>query len=269
MCERAATTGSSSHTGCPLHTSASGDDKTPRGAEASLKASSDCTFRGGAKRCAVAALYQYYKVQSDNAARVQELLNGQTFIYLHKPDSVDPETNTLKPGKPMYTRPFENPAVAHVAGHFYRGQGAIMGRISDLLPRSPAGNPLMLRPLLALACAAIFSALSDLASGSLIPSDFEGKTVQDAYDTYLAILEKIYKKKPLQYEGLMEKLFINAALNTAVNTVGQCSPKGQSPLSSEPFEGSVQRALKIFVEFKALQRALRSRATQIADASPQ
>ncbi|KAJ7602776.1 hypothetical protein FB45DRAFT_882888 [Roridomyces roridus] len=163
-------------------------------------------FRGKIKTCAADALYMYWKVQQGSGDRTDLLLSNETFIYTHRPDTVDVATGRTIFGKSLPTKAFQNPGVAHVAGHFFRGSHALGPRITALMPRSTGGQPEMPRALLALACTAIYDALNDLKTGEQTgaykASDFDANRVLSKYETYLALLEKL-AGRPDKYSPIM------------------------------------------------------------------
>ena len=135
-------------------------------------------------------------------------------------------------GRLIPTKPYRHPAVKAVLGHcFFKGTNSIAERIQALFPRNKDTGALQIpQPMLALACTAvrhvlshnvipdeplthskIWSALSDLATGTLQRTNFESARVTDNYETHLTILNKIAKERPMQYTELMETLFIDAS----------------------------------------------------------
>ncbi|KAK7031891.1 hypothetical protein R3P38DRAFT_2521988 [Favolaschia claudopus] len=174
------------------------------------------TFRGNVKDAAVASLYGMYKVQNGCGDRVAGLLKGQTFIYQVKPDVRCRHLLPCPPGKPNYSKPFMHPAVGTVLAHFFKGRGndSFGSRIENLLPRNKDTDEIELpKAMIALACTAIWSALSDWATGTHIHSDFEGSKVLDNYQTHITVLDML-AGKPAKYQEMMDFLVQAATTNS-------------------------------------------------------
>ncbi|KAJ7212696.1 hypothetical protein GGX14DRAFT_564444 [Mycena pura] len=172
-------------------------------------------WRGKLKIYALEALYSHYRVQHGCADRVAALLAQQTFIYAHRADTVDPANpQAITFGKPIYGEPFMHPCIMHVAGHFFRGKPPSIGaRLKPLLPRNSAGNIEAPRPLLAMACSAIYSALGDWSTGEFRKTDFDSTALVDNYKTHLTVMDALIQKKPEKYRLTMETIFSTASQN--------------------------------------------------------
>ncbi|KAJ7937927.1 hypothetical protein B0H13DRAFT_1852217 [Mycena leptocephala] len=148
------------------------------------------TFRGKAKTWATGILFGQYKIQNDCSDRVQRLLKAVSYIYPQKSGTQDAETGLPK-GKQPYAEKF-----------------------SAMFKTGPNGKKVCPKPMVALSCAGLHSAIEDWSSGEQKVTDFEGSRAQDVYETHMAILERVENQKPAQYWALMETIFETVSRGT-------------------------------------------------------
>ncbi|KAJ6474942.1 hypothetical protein C8R45DRAFT_1160172 [Mycena sanguinolenta] len=169
------------------------------------------SFRGAFKTTAVSILFGDYKVQNNCVALVERLLKSQSFAYEQKPDVIDPRSQTLLHGGPDPAKPYLHKGISDVVSTIFKGKNAIAERCSEMFTRNVNGNYEATPSLVAISCAAIWSALQDWSTGELHATDFDEKRFKDVYRVHRSILEKLKTSKPDQYHRTMEHIFAEAA----------------------------------------------------------
>ncbi|KAJ7333946.1 hypothetical protein DFH08DRAFT_1019750 [Mycena albidolilacea] len=182
------------------------------------------TFRGNVKAVAESIIYGKYGVQQDCAGLVGRLIAGQSYIYPHKPDKLNPRTNLIEFGQADCKRPYEHEAIPAVVGGFFKGNNSIVERIQAMLERNEAGNYEATQPMVAIACAGIHSVLDDHSTGEYKRSNFDGSRVQDIYDVHILLLETIKEEKPDKYRVMMENIFTLASRGTSFTKGTKAAP---------------------------------------------
>ncbi|KAJ7120532.1 hypothetical protein C8R43DRAFT_959775 [Mycena crocata] len=178
------------------------------------------SFRGNVKTFATAHLFGQYHIQNDCSKQVKELLRAQAYVYGRRPGGVDPDTNLSKPDQVSWSKPFAHPGITVVVGHFFKGRQAIAERCSAMFKPNKSGKKECTKHMVALAGAAIHSALNDWSTGEHKISNFEGSSAQAVYETLLLLLDKTEREKPEQYHTLMETMFETVSRGT---TLGKAS----------------------------------------------
>ncbi|KAF7354384.1 hypothetical protein MVEN_01127200 [Mycena venus] len=185
------------------------------------------TFRGNVKTMAECVIYGKYGVQQNCAVLVGRLLAGQSYIYPHKPDKINPRTNLIEVvqfGQADGKRPYEHEAIPAVVSGFFKGSNPIAERIQALFERNEAGNYEATQQMVALACAGIHSVLEDFSTGEYKRSNFDGSQVQDIYNVHIVLLETIKEEKPEKYRIMMENIFTLASRGTSFNKGRKAAP---------------------------------------------
>ncbi|KAK6988272.1 hypothetical protein R3P38DRAFT_3444387, partial [Favolaschia claudopus] len=199
---------------------------------ASVLAGRISTFRRGAKDAAVAAIFRQYAVQQDCAGLVGRLLAGQSYIYPHHPDKVNPRDHqvevrgscAIRHGQAIGSQPYEHPGVAAVIGAaFFKGSNSIAEKIEAMFPRHE-GHLEITKPMLALACAGIHDVLNDYSTGEYKDTKFEGSRVQDIYDVHILMLDHIETKNPDRFHDLMASIFTAASRGSSLAKVSKAPP---------------------------------------------
>ncbi|KAF7333896.1 hypothetical protein MSAN_02402300 [Mycena sanguinolenta] len=172
------------------------------------------SFRGAFKTTAISIMFGDYKVQNNCVARVEPLLKSQSFAYEQKPDVIEPRSQILVYGKPDPAKPYLHKGISDVMSTIFKGKNAIAERCSEMFTRNTNGNYEATPSLVAISCAAIWSALQDWSTGELHATDFDEKRFKDVYGVHRSILEKLKTSKPDQYHQTMERIFAQAAAGT-------------------------------------------------------
>ncbi|KAJ6494456.1 hypothetical protein C8R45DRAFT_1095378 [Mycena sanguinolenta] len=92
----------------------------------------------------------------------------------------------------------------------FKGKNAIAERCSEMFTQNTNGNYEATPSLVAISCAAIWSALQDWSTGKLHATDSDEKWFKDVYGVHRSILEKLKTSKPDQYHRTMEHIFAEA-----------------------------------------------------------
>ncbi|KAJ7220263.1 hypothetical protein GGX14DRAFT_560071 [Mycena pura] len=138
-------------------------------------------------------------------------MKGQAFIYPSRPDTIDPRSLAIIPGRPDNSKPYRHGAIGAVVGAFFKGKNPPADRIATMFVPNEAGNYEATAPMVSTACATIYSTLGDWQTGEHKPSDFDGSRVQDVYETHMELLARFKAKQPEVYRTTMETIFAKAS----------------------------------------------------------
>ncbi|KAJ7055464.1 hypothetical protein C8F01DRAFT_1319194 [Mycena amicta] len=161
------------------------------------------------KDAAVPTVNRTYLISHHMGDAAKDLLKCLAYIYTKSPDTFDPATGLIVVN-PTPKKAYENPAILQVITNACFTKSTIGKQIMQRLPRHE-GQIEMPAPLVAIAAAAIHSAIDDWKTGAHLKTTFDSRRLLDTYNTHVGLLGELLAKNPVRYHNTMTALFPNAS----------------------------------------------------------
>ncbi|KAJ7180027.1 hypothetical protein C8R43DRAFT_1117371 [Mycena crocata] len=155
------------------------------------------TFRAKAKAVSDMTVLPNFDLRSNSEQRVSFLTAGMRYIYPLSPGPIDPKMLMRGDDVVANDRPYMALGVHEVLTQaFFKGTPSVASKYVGQFPVSADGRKQCPAAMIALGCTVIHCSLNEHRTGRHISSQFEGNTLQEAYDTHMLVLDKASAANP-------------------------------------------------------------------------
>ncbi|KAJ6471531.1 hypothetical protein C8R45DRAFT_936972 [Mycena sanguinolenta] len=163
------------------------------------------SFRLKAKTASDMAIVSHYGLLKDTENRVLFFAGGMRYIYPSSPGPMDPKTNKRGDDVVDLNRPYMADAIHQTLENaYFKGSPPIASKYASLFKTNQDGNKECPAAMVALASTAVHCSLNEYRTGRYIASKFEGKILQEVYDTHMVLLEEVKISHPTVLADIYE-----------------------------------------------------------------